>query len=138
MDMTVCRRRMALIVAFASALIAPFGAAHAVAPDRPGRHCYYPRFDGYSASTLREQRHRTRVCLIRFSYEIADGPSPRVDPGFWAADYCQAAYTYEEEKLSAAERRPLDLDTARIRAAAYARPWFAQAQALRCIPPSRR
>jgi hypothetical protein len=127
-----------LIATAVAATALPATIVQSAAPERPRNSCYYPRFRGYWGANLREQRDRLRVCLIRFSYEIAAGPPIEVDPGFYAADYCQAAYTFEEERRSAAEHRPIELNAARDRAAAYARAWFAQGARLNCIPPSRR
>ncbi|GGA54782.1 hypothetical protein GCM10011395_26470 [Sphingomonas psychrolutea] len=110
----------------------------AVAQNVPGKSCYYPASKGYWAPKLAVQRKRTKECLIRISYEIAARGSPYVDAGLSAADYCQQAYTYEEEKVAAKEGRPLNLDVARTRAAAFARPWIQQALKLKCLPPSAR
>jgi hypothetical protein len=110
----------------------------AAAPDRPGSICYYPKFKGYRASTLRDQRVRTRVCLIRFAYVIASEGSGQLEPGEYAAAYCQQAYTYEEEMLSRLEHRPLNLDAASKRAASYARPWVQQGRRLHCLTSNER
>lgn len=106
--------------------------------DAPGGACYYPAAKGYWGESLAEQRTRTKECLIHISYEIAAGSFPNKEPGLAAADYCQQAYTYEEEKLAAKEGRALDLDAARMRTAAFARPWVQQAIRLKCSPPSAR
>lgn len=132
----------AAIVLIAASLVTGVSAADA-APAKPGADCYYPKFEGYSAPYLREQRHRKRVCLIRFSYEIAaEAAAGRhvaagYDPALYAADYCQQAYTDEEVMLAKKQNRPLDLQAARTRAAHYAEPWIAQGARLRCVPPSR-
>jgi hypothetical protein len=102
----------------------------------PGKNCYYPASNGYWAPKLRGQKARAQECLIRISYEIAAGNFPHKEPGLAAADYCQQAYTFEEEKLAATEDRPLDLEAARARAAAFARPWVEQGIKLKCVPPS--
>jgi len=119
-------------------LWASSGIAAPLVQDAPGKTCYYPSSKGYWAPKLGEQRKRTKECLIRISYEIAAGHFSNKEPGLAAADYCQQAYTYEEEKLAAKERRSLDLDAARARAAAFARPWIEQGMKLRCLPPSAR
>ena len=109
-----------------------------LAENAPGRTCYYPASKGYWAPKLKDQRKRTKECLIRISYEIAAAQIPVTEPGLAAADYCQQAYTLEEEKLAADEGRSLDLDAARARAAAFARPWIEQGIKLKCLPPSAR
>lgn len=93
---------------------------------------------GFWAPKLGEQRTRTKERLIRISYEIAAGRFSKAEPGLAAADYCQQAYTYEEEQLAAKEERSLDLHAARARAAAFARPWIEQGIKLKCLPPSAR
>lgn len=136
--MSEMKHRRAVWFLTTIALTLPYVAAAQQAPDRPGKNCLYLKSKGYWAPTLREQRKRTRECLIRFSYEIAAGPKLKSDAGLYAADYCQQAYTYEEEKQALADKRPPNLDAARSRAAAYARLWFDQASALKCTPASAR
>jgi hypothetical protein len=122
-----------LVIGALGALCCCATTVQAAAPDRPGTTCYYPRFKGYWAPKLRDQRDRTRVCLIRFAYVIASEGSGQLEPGEYAADYCQQAYTYEEEMLSRREHRPLNLDAAGKRAASYARPWVEQGRRLHCL-----
>lgn len=119
-------------------LWASSGIAGPLAQHAPGRTCYYPASKGYWAPKLDAQRKRTKECLIRISYGIAAGHVSNKEPGLAAADYCQQAYTYEEEKLAMKEGRSIDLDAARARAADFARPWIEQGIKLKCLPPSAR